>query len=68
MVWWQPGDLPASASYELCVNGRCEPVEPATFGGDGRLLGVAPAAGTADRQVKVRLTITAADDAVTTFE
>lgn len=67
-VWWEPGDLPPSASYELCVNGQCEPVEPVPFGGDGRLLGVAPATGIGDREVEVRLTVTVADDAVRTFE
>ena len=56
-VWWQPGTLPSTATYELCVNGRCELVEPAPFGGDGVLLGVSPATAVADRDVSVRLTL-----------
>lgn len=56
-VWWQPGDLPESGRYELCVNGRCETVEPAAFGGAGRLLYVAPEAATAQRKVDVRLLV-----------
>lgn len=56
-VWWQPGDLPESGRYELCVNGRCETVEPAPFGGAGQLRYVAPETATAQREVDVRLLV-----------
>ena len=57
MVWWEPGTLSESGRYELCIDGECETVEPARIGGEGRLLGVAPAAAIGESEVDVRLIV-----------